>query len=152
MRLRIDAEEKKLDNLLDQIRKVDNDELQAHLSKYFCIKISGYLENVLKSLVEAYSTGTCPKPIKTYIDGSVKSITNLSEDKLCTFLKKFDPDWESRFLSTISERELQSLNSIISNRNNISHGQQDNISYTYVSQYYSDLKGVIKVLRDIVKK
>jgi len=152
MRLRIDAEEKKLDNLLDQIRKVDNDELQAHLSKYFCVKISGYFENVIKSLVETYSTGTCPKPIKTYIDGSVKSITNLSEDKLCKFLKKFDPDWESRFLSNVSERELQSLNSIISNRNSISHGQQDNISYTYVSQYYSDLKGVIKVLKEIVKK
>jgi len=152
MRLRIETEEKKLDNLLEQIGRLDDDELQAHLSKYFCIKISGYLENTIKSLVATYSTGTCPYPIKTYIDGSVKGITNLSEDKLCKFLKRFNPDWETKFLSTVSEREIQSLNSVISNRNSISHGQQDNISYTYVSQYYSDLKGVVNKLKDIVKK
>lgn len=152
MRLRIDAEEKKLDNLLARISKVEDDELQSHLSKYFCIKISGYLENVIKSLVETYSTDSCPKPIKSYIDGSLRNITNLSEDKLCKFLKKFNPDWETRFLSKVSEREIQSLNSIISNRNSISHGQHDNISYTYVSQYYMDLKGVVKLLKDIIKK
>lgn len=152
MRVRLEVEEKKLDTLLENISKVVDDEIKAHLSKYFCIKVAGYLENVLKSLIANYTDGTCPRPLNAFVNNNVKSITNLSEEKLCLFLKKFDDSWETNFINKVSKRELESLNSIISNRNSIAHGQQDNISYSYVKQYYEDVKGIVTILKDTVKK
>ena len=152
MRLQIENQERKLDKLLENIDRVEDDELKAHLSKYFCVRISGYLENVLKILIASYSEGSSPQPVSNYLQNSIKSITNLSEDKIQNTLSKFSEDWGVNFSNRVTEQQVQSLNSIISNRNNIAHGQQDNISYKTIGQYYLDLKEIIKLLRDIIKK
>ena len=68
------------------------------------------------------------------------------------FLSKFSGDWGEKFQEKISEKQLESLNSIISNRNSIAHGQQDNISYKMIGQYYIDLKEIVRALKDIIKK
>lgn len=152
MRLRIEAQEKKLDTLLLQINQIQDDEIKAHMSKYFCIRVSGFLENVIKILIANYLEGTSPKAISTYVQNTMKSVTNLSEDKLKKLLKKFDDDWEYNFCQKITEQQIESLNSIISNRNSIAHGQQDNISYKLIGQYYNDVKQVVLILKEIVKK
>lgn len=152
MRLQIENQERKLDELLKNIDTVTDDELKAHLSKYFCVRISGYLENVLKILVANYSEGSSPRPVSNFLQNDLKSVTNLSEEKMQRLLNKFSEDWCTNFTSKVSEQQLQSLNSIISNRNSIAHGQQDNISYKVIGQYYTDLKEIVKVLRDTIKK
>jgi len=75
-----------------------------------------------------------------------------SEEKMQKILTKFSEDWCNNFNSKVSEQQLQSLNSIISNRNSIAHGQQDNISYKVIGQYYTDLKEIVKALKDTIKK
>ncbi|MGE4288635.1 MAG: HEPN domain-containing protein [Salinivirgaceae bacterium] len=152
MRLRLDSQERKLDALLIQINGTQDDEIKAHLSKYFCVRVSGYLENVIKSLVANYSEGTSPQAVSTYVQNTMKNVTNLSEEKLTKLLKKFNEDWESTFLDKVSDQQLESLNSLISNRNSIAHGQQDNISHRYIGQYYSDVKGIVMILKEIIKK
>lgn len=152
MRYRLENQEKKLDQLLLKIESVNDDELKAHLSKYFCVSISGYLENVIKVLIAIYVEKGCPKPISNYIQQDIRGVTNLSVDKLLKFLSKFNSEWESKFKEQISEKQLESLNSIISNRNSIAHGQQDNISYKAISEYYIDLKEIVKLLIEVIKK
>lgn len=152
MRLQIENQERKLDELLKNIDTVTDDELKAHLSKYFCVRISGYLENVLKILVANYSEGSSPRAVSNFLQNHLKSVTNLSEDKMQKVLLKFSEDWSTNFFEKVTEQQIQSLNSIISNRNSIAHGQQDNISYKVIGQYYLDLKEIVKHLRDIIKK
>lgn len=152
MRLQIENQERKLDKLLSDISTVQDDELKAHLSKYFCVRISGYLENALKLLVANYSEGSSQKPVANYLQNDLKNVTNLSEEKIQKVLTKFSEDWCVNFKSKVSEQQLQSLNSIISNRNSIAHGQQDNISYKVIGQYYSDLKEIVKALKNTIKK
>lgn len=152
MQLQIDNQERKLDELLKNIDAVHDDELKAHLSKYFCVRISGYLEIVLKCLVCKYSEGNSPKPVSNYLQNDLKNITNLSPDKIQKTLCKFSIEWYDNFESKVTEQQLQSLNSIISNRNSIAHGQQDNISYKVIVQYYNDLKEIVKILKDTIKK
>lgn len=152
MRLRLESQERKLDNLFLQINQVQDDEIKAHMSKYFCVLISGYLENVLKFLVANYSEGSSPQAISAYVQNTMRSATNLSGEKLSKLLKRFDDDWEGDFLNIVSEQQLESLNSIISNRNSIAHGQQDNISYSLIGQYFSDVKQIVLILKNIIKK
>lgn len=152
MRLRIDSEIRKLDLLYGNISAISDDELKAHLSKYFCVKISGFLENVIKARVENISVGTSPKAVSNYLQEDVKRVTNLSDVKLLRLLRKFNPDWESKFLEKVSTQQIESLNSIVSNRNSIAHGQQDNISYRIIGQYFRDIKDIAKILEEIMKK
>jgi hypothetical protein len=152
MRLQIENQERKLDKLLLDISTIQDDEIKAHLSKYFCVRISGYLENVLKILVANYSEGSSQKPVTNYLQNDLKNVTNLSEEKMQKVLTKFSEDWCNNFNSNVAEQQLQSLNSIISNRNSIAHGQQDNISYKVIGQYYTDLKEIVKALKDTIKK
>lgn len=152
MRLQIENQERKLDELLKSIDTIKDDELKAHLSKYFCVRISGYLENVLKILVANYSEGSSPRAVSNYLQNDLKNVTNLSEERMQRVLTKFSEDWYTDFIGKVTEQQLQSLNSIISNRNSIAHGQQDNISYKVIGQYYTDLKGIVKILRNIIKK
>ena len=152
MRLKLESQEIKLNNLYNQISKVQDDEIKAHMSKYFCIKMSGYLENTIKILVANYSGKSSPQAISTYVQNSLKTTTNLSEEKLINLLKKFNNDWADCFSKKVNEQQIESLNSIISNRNSIAHGQQDNISYQTIGQYFSDIKQIILILKDIIKK
>lgn len=152
MKLQLENQERKLDDLLRRIEKVEDDELKAHLSKYFCIKISGYLENVVKTLVANYSEGASQKPIVNYIQQDLKNITNLSDEKIRKLLMKFSEEWNTNFSNTITEQQIVSLNSIISNRNSIAHGQQDNVSPKVITQYYSDLKAIVQILKLTIRK
>lgn len=152
MRLQLERQEHLLDKLFESIRNIQDDELKAHMAKYFCIRISGYLENVIKILVLNYAEGSSPKPISNFLNEDLKSITNLSKEKLERLLKKFSNDWLQDFQSRVTERQMESLNSIISNRNSIAHGQQDSISYRVIEQYYNDLKEVINILKSIIKR
>ena len=45
-----------------------------------------------------------------------------------------------------------SLNTVISNRNNIAHGNQDSISFGNMKKHYETIKEVIKILDEIIKK
>jgi hypothetical protein len=152
MSLKIDSQEKKLDLLFSNIQAVKDDEIKAHLSRYFCIRISGYLENVVKLLINSYCDKSTPQTISSYLNKDLKNLTNLSEEKLLAFLKKFSDDWEYRVSSKLTETHRSSLNSIISNRNNIAHGQADSISPKVIEQYYNDLKEIVVILKATIKK
>jgi hypothetical protein len=152
IRFNIENQELKLDLLLSKIENTKDDELKAHLSKYFCVKISGFLENVIKNLIAIYVEKGSPKPVSNFVLQDIKGVTNLSGEKLSKFLAKFSTDWEDKFKDKITDKQIASLNSIISNRNSIAHGQQDNISYNAVSEYYLDLKEVVITLVEIIKK
>lgn len=152
MRLRLESQEHQLDTLFSTVEKQPDDEIKAYLSKYLCVRTSGFLENVVKNLISEYVTGSTPKPIENYVSREMRNLTNLDDKKLCNFLKKFDPTWEENFLKEISERQKSSLRSVISNRNNIAHGNQDSISFIQMKQYYEDIKEVVQLLKGIIKK
>jgi len=151
MRLRIDSIERNLDNLYSAISSVDDDEVKAHLSKYFCVRISGYVENTVKILLNSYVERSSPKSVSAFVQHELKNLTNLTDDKLKKILKCFNDDWESSIDIDLTEQQRSSLNSVISNRNNIAHGQPDSISFKLIGQYYADLKDITKKLQEIIR-
>lgn len=154
MRLKLEIQEKTLDHLFDMVSKLEEDEIKSHLAKYLCIQASGYLENVIKGLVTEYHNGTCKKSTENFVTEKIRYITNIDDDKLSAFLKSFNTEWENQFNNKVSDQHLQSLSSIISQRNQIAHGNANgsNISFKMMAQYYADLKEIVKVLRNIIHK
>lgn len=152
MNLRITSQISSIDSLFKTGENIKEEEIQAHFAKYLCIKSSGLLENYIKSQVADYVDACSSKPVATHIKSKMKTFTNIDYKKLTTFLDSFNPEWTETFNQKMSDELRSSLNAVISNRNNIAHGNTDSISFRTMKKHYETIKEVIKILDDIIKK
>jgi len=141
-----------LDALFNTAENIDDEEIQAHFSKYLCVKTSGLFENYLKFQIGDFADTTSAKPIANHVKSKNKHFTNVNYDKLNTFLNSFDSDWWEKFNNQLSDSMKSSLNSVISNRNNIAHGNTDNITFTNMKEHYKNIKKIINIIDSIIKK
>lgn len=150
---RLQSHENSLDCLFREVSILDDSDVnKAHLTRYLCVRTSGFLEVVTRYLIADLCDGTSPQTINNYVQRRSKYITNLSFSKIIDLLSEFSPDWATEFSNRISDQQKASLNSVVANRNSISHGNQDNTSFREMCQYFSDIKEVVAILKTIVKK
>lgn len=142
-----------LDGDLKLAKSQSDDEVKSLLAKIICIRISGLLEVAIKSRISDYSDNKTPKEIKRFLTQKFKDITNLKSSKLCDVLGTFSSDWKSSFEKEISENQQlkSSLDSLITLRNDIAHGQTCSISLNNVQQYYNDVKIAIDLFDKIIR-
>jgi hypothetical protein len=82
----------------------------------------------------------------------VKGVTNLNYERLHTTIKSLHSEWATDFEAITTEEQRSALNSVISNRNNISHGENDSISYELMRGYYKSIKEIVGHLKQIIRK
>lgn len=152
--IKLQSLSRRLDALFEVAKTISDDELQSHFSKYLCIQVSGFLESVVKLLIEDYHDKTCKKETKNFVICKVSNITNLNSEKLEIFLQSFDITWKDQFQAKLTQQHTSSLDSIISQRNLIAHGRANtsNITLKSIQEYYSDLKVIVTELESIISK
>jgi hypothetical protein len=152
MKIRRTLEQQKIKSLYQLTSTISDDETKAHMVKYLCVQSSGYLENVVKSLIEEYIDKSCPKPVVNFIRKKVNRLTNLEYDKLCDFLDSFNSDWKNTFCKSISEEQVSALKSIVTQRNAIAHGNPSNMTFLMMRSYFLNLEEIVILLESIIKK
>ena len=142
-----------LDGDLKLAKSQSDDEVKSLLAKIICIRISGLLEVAIKSRISDYSDKKTPKEIKRFLTQKFKDITNLKTSKLCDVLGAFSSDWKDEFEEEIRKNQQikSSLDSLITLRNDIAHGQTCSISLSHVQQYYDDVKIAVRLFDKIIK-
>jgi len=142
-----------LDRQYEKVKQVEDDEIKSMLTKFLCVRTSGLLENYIKSRIGDYTQGRVPKEVNRYISQKFKDITNLKCNRLKDVLDSFSNEWSEEFLTYIEEHEQQknSIESLITNRHNIAHGQNVGMSFSILEQYYEDVKAVITKLETIIR-
>lgn len=142
-----------LNNQFKIVKNVSDEEQKSMLTKYLCVRVAGLLEAFIKAQISEYTNGRVPKEIERYISSKFKDITNLKCKKLREVLDSFSNDWAVEFDAYTANHEQQknSLDSIITNRHNIAHGQVGNLSFLNMQQYYDDVKLIITKLDNIIK-
>lgn len=142
-----------LDEDLNLANNQSDDEVKSLLAKIICIRISGLLEVAIKSRISDYSDKKTPKEIKRFLTQKFKDITNLKTSKLCDVLGAFSSDRKDEFEEEIRNNQQikSSLDSLITLRNDIAHGQTCSISLNHVQQYYNDVKIAIGLFDKIIK-
>ena len=153
MNIKVKQSIKEIDNAIQLAESQEDDELKSHLANLVCIRVSGLVENFLKTRISDYSDKKVPKPVSRYLSHKFADITNLKESKLRDTLGLFSTEWQEQFVMFIQDNQQlkASLDSIITNRNNIAHGQHVSLTLKSVKQYYDDIKKVIKELDKIIK-
>ena len=152
MDLKVTSYINKLDSLFILAENIDDDEVKGHFAKYLCIRTSGLVEVFFKTQIENYASGSTPKPLSNYVNHKFKTFTNITPKKIRELLETFSSDWVEQFERNMTDEQKSALNSIISNRNNIAHGNADSISLTNAKEYYVKVKELLAVLDGIITK
>ncbi|MCK5029709.1 MAG: hypothetical protein KAR57_08740 [Bacteroidales bacterium] len=152
MDLRIRSQISSLDALFLTAERIEEEELQAHFSKYLCVKTSGLFENYIKSQVGDFVQSSSAKPTSNFVKSKIKRFTNIDYKKITEFLTAFSQNWTEQFNDKLSDDLKSSLNAIISNRNNIAHGHNDSITMRNMREHYENMKRIISILDGIIKK
>lgn len=152
MLIKIHSQQRKLDDLYTLVETIKDEEVQALMAKFLCVRTSGFLESSLKNLINEYLHGTSPKPIESFVNNKIKRETNLKYERLATILELFNREWADKLSREITDDQKEALNTIVSNRNNIAHGENDNISFYLIKDYYDRIKEVIGILIKVIKK
>lgn len=140
-------EKQVVDNLFIQIKGfVIDPYYQSLLSYYLCIRVSGFVENCVRTILTDYSVPRAKYNVRTYVGHSLERLPNPTYDSICELLKKYSDKWADRFKLAITTQVRQSLVSIVVNRNNIAHGGNSNITLNQLEVYYTDILQLIDEL------
>ncbi|WP_286760608.1 HEPN domain-containing protein [Salegentibacter sp. UBA1130] len=150
MHYRIRNQISSLDALFDTAENLTDEEIQGHFAKYLCVKTSGLFESFIKSQIGDFADSTSAQPIAKHVKAKNKNFTNIDYRKLDGFLNSFSPDWWQKFEGKLTPDLKSSLNSVISNRNNIAHGNPDSITFGNMKTHYSNMKKIIELLDSII--
>jgi hypothetical protein len=152
MHYRIRNQISSLDALFITAESISDEEIQGHFAKYLCVKTSGLFENYIKSQIGDFADSTSAQQIAKHVKAKNKHFTNIDYRKLDGFINSFSTDWWEKFEKELNADLKSSLNSIISNRNNIAHGNPDSITFGNMKTHYENMKKIISILDSIIKK
>lgn len=127
---------KQLQRLNDLIKKTDeacssNLELQAEWAKYLCILSAGLIENALKAIYIEFTQKKVSKPIAGYVSSTISPIRNPKTQRFLDIAAAFNPTWRDELETYVNdEGRLEAIDSIMSQRHLIAHGQNQNSNIT----------------------
>ena len=151
-----DKYKSRIAGLLKTYADDNNPESQAHSAKYLAVLVSGYLEQAVKELLLHYSSQGARKQISRYIEETWPISRNMTTDNIKTILHQFNEKWSEEFLSWLGQDESRKghINSIVTWRNSIAHGQESNttgVTLVSVRNAFSTIEDLVSFIETMVK-
>ena len=137
-----------LDGLFERAHRLDEaDELTGDISRYICVRISGYLEQALASCARSLCSQGSWGPTKQFASSWLNRTPNPRTDEIIKFVQRFDEQWAGELSAVLSENEYaQSINALLGIRNDIAHGKNQGVSRERALDYYAIADKVVDFL------
>ncbi|WP_189420113.1 HEPN domain-containing protein [Streptomyces griseoviridis] len=123
-------------------------ELTSHYARYLCVLVSGFVEQSVKELVTEYCRNRSAEPIQRYVGSQLKRLRNIDSEKLKQLIESYSVDWWRIILDKYPD-QLESIGSIATVRNNVSHGGDAGITMSTIRQYFNDACVLMDELSDL---
>ncbi|SNY53672.1 HEPN domain-containing protein [Paractinoplanes atraurantiacus] len=110
--------------------------LQEDLHKYMCIRLSGYLEQLLFEAVSGFLADSHNEAVRNFGISFFKKAPNLSPGALETLISRFGETWSQELAEFLNAHERRnSLGALVEIRNKTAHGQSYRGGQLSVSTY-----------------
>ncbi|MFK0337002.1 HEPN domain-containing protein [Agrobacterium deltaense] len=122
----------RINNLLDDLTAKNkagtlDTQSQAHFAKYIAVLVSGHLEQAIKEILIDYSKARSHPTLQNYINKSWPVSRNMNADNILSILLQFDEAWKLKLDEWLEDEERRgTINSLVSWRNGIAHGDEAN--------------------------
>jgi RiboL-PSP-HEPN len=128
----------------------DDFELQGHWGRYLCVLVSGFLENAISEVYIAFVSKSASPHVVRYTVYLLNRIQNPKAKKFIETAQSFKAEWGSEleryFLDDPSRKNA--IDTIMSNRHQIAHGKDSNISVSKVSQHLEKCVETIRFIEN----
>jgi hypothetical protein len=125
-------------------------EVQADFAKYFCVLISGFLENALIALVLDVAQRRSAPEVALFVERQLDYWTNPTCEKITQLLGNFSPDWRIATEKHLVDERKDAVNSLVALRHKIVHGESVGTSLAQVKDYYTTVLNVIDFVANLV--
>ena len=133
-----------LDATFERAKNLDRDaELHSDFSRYLCVLVSGYIEKALIALIWEHAKGHGKPTLQRFVARKTKRFSNPRPNRIRELLGDFDQGWEKELEKFLKGEPAAAINSIVTQRNQIVHGETVGITYLQISTYYRQAQRVI---------
>lgn len=144
----VDRRQSRLDALFEKVGGIDDLSLRAEFAAYLCVRVSAFVEQSVEDILTAYARAQSSPAVTNYV-GATVGRTNLNAERLLQAVGRFDVTWREAMEKFIEGERKAALDSIISLRHNVAHGDTGSVSYQRVSTYYARIKEIVRHLESL---
>ncbi len=113
-----------------------------------CILVSGFIETSTRSILVEYTRIHSSPNVTNYIERQLRRRTNLNTNELLNLLGAFNSEWRTKLDSSVTDEMKDAIDSIVTNRNRIAHGENVGISFVRIRDYYQNAIAVIELIEE----
>lgn len=142
-----------LDATFARAKKIDPSEieLRADFARHLCVLVSGFLDQTIKNYTTEYVRKRSNPAVANYVVKSIQNLTNLKSEKLKQHVLSFDTTWQAQVDGLVADERKDAINSLVTLRHGIAHGQPDDVTLVRVENYYKEIVKVVDGLRGIMQ-
>ncbi len=145
-------QQEKLQHLFEQaeqLQKIDevDVEIKSGFVSYLCVRTSGYVESSVKTILREYvKSKTSNAPTVSFVDKQLDYTLTPRREQILALVRQFSSEWEENLKDSTRGRLGDSLRSIVTNRHNIAHGVDVDISLEDLKKYFADAQEVVELV------
>ena len=140
-----------LREIYDLFNEIDGvDRLRFHWGRYLCVMVASFLENSVQALYEEYAFSNAGSYVANYVSNQIGfTVGNANADSIARTARSFSEAWANELRSFLARNDRQSaINTIVSQRNLIAHGEQSSISPAQLRAHLEKIVEVIDFIED----
>ncbi len=142
--------QQRLENTLGRAPGPTTDiEVQADFAKYFCILVSGFIENAIIALILDFAQKRSSLEVALYIERQLNYWANPNCEKIIQLLGGFSQNWRDHAEKYLVDEKKDSVNSLVSLRNKIAHGESVGTSLSQIKGYFAVVLKVIQFIANL---
>lgn len=121
--------------------------LHAHWGRYLCVLVAGFMENAIFEIYSEFVYRCSPEPVARYAAARLERISNPKASTFVETARAFKDTWAielDNFLADDGRKDA--VDSIMSNRHQIAHGQDTGITLARVNSYFVKCVAVVEFI------
>ena len=111
--------------------------------------MSGFVEKSVTELLVAFAGREGSPVLQGYVEKSLRRRSaNVNKERLLQLLGAFDADWRTEYDAFVTDEREAALNSVVTLRNGIAHGEFSTLSLGRMREYWRSIEKIIDHLKD----
>ena len=127
----------------------DSAELE-HWTRYLCVLSSATLQSSLHLILNEHVRSSSQITVQRFVRIQLDRTRNPSPSEIVSLHTQFDEQWGHEIRQFLRGERRDAIESIVSNRNNISHGRTCTVTIGDLRKWFDHTKQVILFCHDLV--
>jgi hypothetical protein len=144
----------RLDSLFKKVKNFEENNIEidviSHWAKYLCVLCAGFLENAITEVFTDFCKSAASDNVANYARSSLSHINNPKSQIFFQVANNFSKNWGEKYTEFIElNNRKEAIDSIMSNRHLIAHGNNSDITLYRLVDWYKKSIEVIEFLEQL---